>query len=217
MAAIADLDGTLISVSSEKELVLSLLGSRLISPRAFAGFLASYALHPVRTLRSGKGWNRSYLQGLPAERLEEHCRLLAKRLMDRARTGVASMLRSWSEEGTRVVLMSATLLPLAQELAPLCGAREVVASVPEKVNGRLTGRVAGPRPWGAAKLELAREVLAGLSVDPAEAAALGDSWSDRHILRLCGLPVAVCPDRRLRRLAAEEGWTLLDGRHTRWA
>jgi len=165
----------------------------------------------------GKGWNRSYLRGMDQDLLEEQCSLLAEELRRRVRPEVAELVGSWREAGARVVLISATLQPLASQLAGLCGASRVVASVPEVSGGRLTGSLSGPRPWGSRKAELARGVLEELAVPPSEAAALGDSWSDRHVLRLCGQQVAVCPGRRLRRLAEAKGWRVMEGRHTGWA
>jgi len=212
-----DLDGTLISASSEKELVVSLARGGHLSASGVLRFLATYALHPLRTLSLGKGWNRSYLRGMDPDFLEGHCSLLAEELRGRVRPEVAELVGSWVEAGTPVVLISATLQPLARELAGFFGASRVVASVPQVSDGRLTGALSGPRPWGRRKAELARTVLEELAVPPLEAAALGDSWSDRHILRLCGRPVAVCPRSRLRRLAEAEGWSVMDGRHTRWA
>ncbi len=212
-----DLDGTLISVSSEKELVLSLAESGGLSPFGFLRFLAGYGLHPLRTVSQGKGWNRRYLSGLDSDSLQEHCHRLAESLRRRVRPGVAEMVRSWAEAGTRVVLVSATLDPLARDLADLCGASRVVASVPETADGRLTGRLAGPRPWGRSKANLAEGLLREMSIPASAAAALGDSWSDRHVMAICGRPVAVCPDRRLRRLAVSEGWRIIGGGHTGWA
>lgn len=212
-----DLDGTLISVSSEKELLLSLLGRRRLARGAFLRFLAAYALHPGRTLALGKGWNRMYLRGMSPADLKRHCVELAERLRSRVRPEVARLVSSWSNGGTHVVLLSATLLPLARELAPLCGASRCVASRPKTIDGVLTGETDGVRPWGRAKADLARELIEELSVDPRDVAALGDSWSDRHILRLCGRPLAVSPSARLRRLALGEGWSIMEGRHARWA
>ena len=212
-----DLDGTLISASSEKELLLSLARGGHISAGGLIRFLAAYALHPLRTISLGKGWNRGYLRGLDPTFLEEHCSLLAEDLRRRVRPEVAELVGSWREAGTRVALISATLQPLAVELAALCGASRVVASVPEVSEGSLTGALSGPRPWGRLKAEMAGTVLDELAVPPSEAAALGDSWSDRHLMRVCGRPVAVCPDRRLRRLAEKEGWRVMEGRHARWA
>ncbi|MFO7949756.1 MAG: HAD-IB family phosphatase [Candidatus Fermentibacteraceae bacterium] len=216
-AALVDLDGTLISASSEKELLVSLARGGHISARGLLRFLAAYALHPLRTLSRGKGWNRSYLRGMDPDLLEGQCSLLAEELRRRVRPEVSELVGSWSEGGTRVVLISASLQPLASQLASLCGASRVVASVPEVSGGRLTGALSGPRPWGRRKAELARAVLGELAVPASEAAALGDSWSDRHVLRLCGRPVAVSPGRRLRRLAEAEGWRVMEGRRAGWA
>ena len=46
-------------------------------------------------------------------------------------------------------------------------------------------------------------------VNPEETLALGDSWSDRFVMGICGDAVAVDPGRKLRALAAERGWRVV--------
>jgi phosphoserine phosphatase len=151
------------------------------------------------------------------ELLRRRCRELSPDLRRRVRPEVAGLLAGWAQAGTRVTVISATLMPLARELAEACSASDVIASRPASQGGRLTGGIDGPRPWGRSKAELASQLLERISVSPDDAAALGDSWSDRHILRLCGRPVAVSPEGRLRRLADREGWRIIEGRRTPWA
>jgi HAD superfamily phosphoserine phosphatase-like hydrolase len=213
-----DFDGTLISRSSEKLFLRHLLRTGLVSPSALIRFLAGYLLHPARTAREGKGWNRAYLRGLS----EGEICTLAESF---SRESLSGLLRPWtvqavrdlSGRGWRVVLMSASLEMLASSMTRGMPFHGVVASRPQAVGGSLTGRLDGLRPWGIAKVELARRCCSEEGVDPASCLAIGDSWSDRHLMLFCGRGVAVCPDRKLVRLAAERGWDIVEGRHAAWA
>ena len=60
---------------------------------------------------------------------------------------------------------------------------------------------------GPGKLERLRAELG--EVDLGRAFAYADSGSDLPLLRACGGPVAVNPDRRLREVAASAGWPVL--------
>jgi len=48
------------------------------------------------------------------------------------------------------------------------------------------------------------------NVEPARSKAYSDSFSDVPMLEAVGQPAAVNPDRRLRRVARERGWPVLD-------
>ena len=47
-------------------------------------------------------------------------------------------------------------------------------------------------------------------MDTAASKAYSDSFSDLPMLEAVGLPAVVHPDRRLRRVALERGWPILD-------
>lgn len=213
-----DLDGTLISVSSEKEFLQHLVGRGRLSGWAFVRWMANYALHPVRSLREGKGWNRTYLKNLRPEVAEsEASSFSADVLTDRVRPELLRILTRWRRDGTEVVLMTSSLRWLAEPVGAVAGATKVIASDPQVVDGRLTGRLAGPRPWGRTKRILAEEVLKNRDISPQDCIAAGDSWADRYLMSYCGGSLAVHPSRRLERLARKEGWSVMRGRHTRWA
>jgi phosphoserine phosphatase len=54
-----------------------------------------------------------------------------------------------------------------------------------------------------------RELAAREGIDLARSTAYSDSHTDLPFLEAVGHPVAVNPDRELRRLAAERGWPVL--------
>jgi len=66
--------------------------------------------------------------------------------------------------------------------------------------------VIAEREKQAAVIRYAREH----NVDTARSKAYSDSFSDLPMLESVGLPAAVNPDRRLRRIARERNWPILD-------
>ena len=207
---ICDLDGTLIGGSSEKELLLALFRERALSPGKLIGFLYAYLAHPVRTLRGGRAWNRTYLAGLSPVTVNDTAVRLARRLSGAVRPEVAGRLREYRGAGAHLVLLSASLEPLVREMASMNGFDSFRGSSPEVSRGCLTGRVSGLRPWGTAKVVVAGEIMRDAGVTPLETLALGDSYSDRHLLTMCAAAVAVHPDVRLKALAKKNGWTVLE-------
>lgn len=216
--ALVDLDGTLLSVSSERLYLTQLLRSGVVRPPGILRMLLGYAVHPVLTVREGKGWNRRYLTGISAAKAACEAENLARdSLLSRLRPTVTDMLANLSAGGCRVVLVTASLSWLAKPVAEAVEADGLMASVPEETGGVLTGRLSGPRPWGRAKSTIALAICEREGVEPADCMALGDSWSDRHMMLACGRAVAVHPSRGLRKLATEKGWQVIEGRHARWA
>ncbi len=213
-----DLDGTLLSVSSEKLFLKRLLKKRILSPYRFLRFLLSYALHPLKTLREGKGWNRTYLLDISPETAETEAGKLAEELVrNRLQSRTAAFIRELSEAGSKIVILSASLEYIAAVVGEELPADLVFASVPEIINGRFSGNLTELRPWGRNKAILMKQICAKEGINRADCIAVGDSWADRFIMKQCGSAVAVCPGGRLRKLAEAEGWETIKGSHVRWA
>ena len=99
--------------------------------------------------------------------------------------------------------------------APIARAFEIthlIATEPEIVNGRYTGRVAGTPCFREGKIERVEQWLAGLgySLDAfSESAFYSDSMNDLPLLERVTHPVAVDPDERLAAEAARRGWPVI--------
>lgn len=109
--------------------------------------------------------------------------------------------------GDTCVVLSASPQELVEAVGHALGADRAVGTRTEVVDGRLTGRLDGPFCHGPGKLERLEAELG--QVDLAGATAYADSGSDLPLLAACGRPVAVNPDRRLRRAATSAGWPVL--------
>ncbi|MCD4700703.1 MAG: haloacid dehalogenase-like hydrolase, partial [Candidatus Aegiribacteria sp.] len=142
-----DLDGTLLSTSSEKYFLKHLVSKGILSPLDFLRFLSFYVLHPGRTIREGKGWNRNYLTGIPPEVIKQEADICAGILLQ-------NCLRDWTLQslcelrsaGCETVLLSASLEYIVAGIAENIPVDHVQASIPEIVNGRFTGRLKDLRP-----------------------------------------------------------------------
>jgi phosphoserine phosphatase len=80
---------------------------------------------------------------------------------------------------------------------------------------RYSGRLAGPLLHGADKASAVEELAAAEGIDLGASAAYSDSVNDLPLLELVGHPAVVNPDRRLRAVAEERGWSAHDIRRGR--
>ena len=107
--------------------------------------------------------------------------------------------------GARVVIVSGTYIPVLDRFCARTGVEGV--GTPLAFDGDVfTGRLAGPVNTGHWKVErLARRIG-----NAPLRRAYGDSGADAALLAAAADPVAVTPDRTLRRVARERGWRILD-------
>ena len=111
--------------------------------------------------------------------------------------------------GDRVYIVSATLQEIVQAIADDLGFDGALGTVCEVRHGRYTGRAV--RALHAEnKATSVRELAAEKGFDLAACTAYSDSHTDLPFLEAVGHPVAVNPDRELRRIAAERGWPVLE-------
>jgi phosphoserine phosphatase len=78
-------------------------------------------------------------------------------------------------------------------------------------SGRLTGRLAGPHPYGVVKLEMAQRLAEQHGWPAAACSAYGDHGTDALLLAWAGGAYAVDPDPALRAAARQHGWRILEG------
>lgn len=210
---ICDLDGTLISVSSEFEFVLGLFRDGILPRIIVTRFLYHYLRHPVKTILEGRGWNRGYFSGLPMTTIMEEVEVCVPKLLKKVRPEVLDLLRFHSDQGAQICILSASLSPLVQKITESLGFSCFRGSIPVVKDGICTGLLIGQRPFGRAKVPPAMAIMEQFGVDPSQVLAIGDSWADRFILEMSGSSVAVHPGRKLRKLAIKKGWRIIEKKH----
>lgn len=214
-AAFFDLDRTLLRRSSALALAGSFRERGLISRwqmlRA-AGwqllFVARGASHEaVRRgaedgLRVLAGYTPDELRELVAEAMEPVLRPLVY-------AEPLRLVEEHHERGERVYIVSATLQEIVDAIADDLGFDGALGTICEVRDGRYTGRALRALHAGA-KAEALREVAQDEGLDLAECTAYSDSHTDLPFLEAVGHPVAVNPDRALRKIADERSWPMLE-------
>ncbi|HEX8714612.1 MAG TPA: HAD-IB family hydrolase, partial [Solirubrobacteraceae bacterium] len=113
------------------------------------------------------------------------------------------------DAGVPVYILTAASQEMADLLAHVLAFDGGLGSRSEVVDGRYTGRPAGPFNYREGKVISMRELAEREGIDLAASFAYSDSESDLPMLRAVGQPVVVNPDSELRRIALHEGWEVL--------
>jgi HAD superfamily hydrolase (TIGR01490 family) len=212
--AFFDFDRTLIAANSgvlwvRRELALGHI-TRLQAARAGL-WLLRYELG-VATMEDAVRRAISALAGHPERDLRERTETFYRQAVRGLyRPGGLRALASHRALGEKVVLLTASSNYLAELVSQelrldgfLCNRFEVDA------RGLHTGLPLGTLCFGAGKRALAEAFAREASVSLEACAFYTDSFSDLPVLQVVGRPVAVHPDRRLRRHARKQGWEIAD-------
>jgi len=131
--------------------------------------------------------------------------VVAHRISPQARARV----ESHREQGHHVAIVSAATAYAVKPISEALGVGDAyIATELEVVDGRLTGAVRQPACYGPGKVLKTRAYAAAMGIDLAASYFYSDSISDLPLLEAVGHPVAVNPDRRLRKLASTRGWPI---------
>jgi HAD superfamily hydrolase (TIGR01490 family) len=114
------------------------------------------------------------------------------------------------DEGLSVYILTAASQEMADLLARVLAFDGGIGTRSEIVDGRYTGRPAGPFNYREGKVLSMQEVASRDGVNLASSYAYSDSESDVPMLRAVGHAVVVNPDAALRRIAVEDGWEILE-------
>ena len=204
--AIFDLDGTIIRLSSEKVFLKHLLSHGEI-PIANLFAWASHFLK-VRSYPEAKS-NKIHLRGLEQRHLCELAReCFIESLQASIFPSISTLIQTHRNEGRSVILMSGSLSFLVELFHEHFQTDLMVADELEVADGRFTGNRVGVRPYAQDKAALAKELAMTHGFDLSSSYAYGNHHSDVYKLELFGYPVAVNPNRELRRIAKKRNWQI---------
>jgi HAD superfamily hydrolase (TIGR01490 family) len=127
------------------------------------------------------------------------------------RPGARAAIDAHRAAGDRLVLLTSSSNYVAEQVTHDLALDEYLCSRFEvDADGRYTGRFIEPLCYGRGKLELARRCAQAHGVGLEACAFYTDSIADLPMLEAVGAPAAVHPDPKLRRLARQRGWPVLD-------
>jgi HAD superfamily hydrolase (TIGR01490 family) len=212
VAAYFDLDGTLLDASSEKSLASTLSKRR---PWRIPLSISAWSLRFIGSLATGKSVydsarNRGHFTMASWESLDKiSLELVANKLSKRVSPQARQRLDWHREQGHRLVLVTATVLPMAEAMANELAMDCVYGCGPENRQGRLSGSEKGwsvPRRKG--KVPIVEKDAQQNDHDLSQCWAYGNTLADSWFMKLCGNPVAVNPETPLRKLAEQNEWTI---------
>jgi HAD superfamily hydrolase (TIGR01490 family) len=122
-----------------------------------------------------------------------------------------SLIEEHKAAGRRVVIVSSSGEEVVGPVGEMVGADEVIATRMVVADGRYTGDIEF-YAYGPQKADAIRDLAAHEGWDLADCWAYSDSFTDLPMLEEVGHPVAVNPDKALRRTATEREWPVLEFR-----
>ena len=152
------------------------------------------------------------LRGAEAYRVA-HERFMREMVEPALHEGALALVREHQAAGDHVAIVTATNELVTRPIAAAFGVAELIAVELERdASGWITGEIAGTPSARDGKVVRATQWLAGRGWDwlDVETTFYSDSTNDLPLLERVDHPVATNPDARLRTLALERGWRILD-------
>jgi HAD superfamily hydrolase (TIGR01490 family) len=210
-AAFFDLDRTLLRRSSALALAPTFRERGLISRRQMARaaawqlmfMLRGASADTVKRAAEGgllvlRGYSPKEMQSLVVDSMER----VLKPLVYAESLDLVELHRG---RGEPVYIVSATLQEIVQVIADDLGFDGALGTIVEVEDGKYTGRATR-----SLHAENKARCIRELGYDLEASTAYSDSHTDLPFLEAVGHPVVVNPDRKLRRIAAERGWPVLE-------
>lgn len=215
--ALFDLDGTLIDGSMWSSFFehpkIGSQGKRMVYRRVLPVWLLSH-LHMSGDASFRSRWMRvasRLLRDWPKGQTTELFNGIFDQLKSKIRPDVAALVKKHREQGDIVLLVSGMYQSLVDRFVTLIGASAGIGTELSFRGHRCVGEVDGVPCVGKHKVNLVRSYLAKNHVKAKldDAYAYADSFSDVPLLAAVGHPVAVYPDRDLRRYAGVRHWPIM--------
>jgi len=214
-AAFFKVEGPLVRPSGMPPATYFILNQREFKSRVsrLGGLIAATGLSIMSPLGEAQTATRlawSNLRGMSEDRLN----VLAEELYDRQllkqlRASGVDLLEGAKRDGCVIVLVTEMLDLAVAPLAKRLGADHLIANRMEVQGGRATGRLLDPI---VAQLsgQWAQAFAKEHDLDLANSMAYGASGGDALLMSAVGNPCAVHPDWRLRRIAKDQSWPIVE-------
>ncbi len=210
-AAFFDLDKTVIAKSSTLAFGKPFYRGGLVNRRAvlkssFAQFVYLLQGADEDSMDKMRDYLKALCAGWPVQQVHDIVAETLHELIDPLVYAEAvALFEEHHAAGRDVVIVSSSGEEVVGPIGEMLGVDRVVATRMVVQDGRYTGDIAF-YAYGPGKAVAIRELAAEAGLDLAECYAYSDSATDLPMLDLVGHPVAVNPDKALRRVATDRGW-----------
>jgi len=149
----------------------------------------------------------------PQAAAQAHVRFMDEVIRPAVRPQALELVERHRQAGAQVLIVTATNDFVTGPIAQVFGVSELIAVQLERdAQGQVTGEILGTPSAREGKVQRMNEWLARRSLDwtDVETTFYTDSLNDLALLERVTHPVATNPDDKLRLLARERGWPILD-------
>ncbi len=123
--------------------------------------------------------------------------------------GTPALLERHRAQGDTLIITTATNRFVTEPIAALLGIEHLLATDPEIVGGRYTGRIAGIPNFQAGKVVRLRQWIESRPEACEHISCYSDSHNDIPLLEMAQAAVAVDPDAVLQATAQHRGWSII--------
>lgn len=145
-----------------------------------------------------------------------HQRFMREKILPSIGRSARKLVQQHREAGHTLLIVTATNAFVTAPIAREFGIDNLIATLPEEVEGRYTGRYAGTPSFREGKVTRLEQWLAGQGTsldDVRESWFYSDSQNDLPLLERVTHPVAVDPDPILESIAHQRRWPVISLRH----
>jgi len=214
--ALFDLDNTLLAADSDYLWGCFLVEKNLVDSATYAAankrfyeqykqgtldifeFMA-FSLKPLTT------FSREQLAVLHKEFMQKH---ITPVMTEKGK----AQIKHHRDRGDYIVIITATNRFVTQPIAEAFQADDLIATDPEVVDDRYTGKVTGTPCFQQGKITRLKEWLKNTHYDLVNSTFYSDSHNDIPLLEIVTTPIAVDPDEQLKALAQQRNWEILSFR-----
>ena len=141
-----------------------------------------------------------------------HLKFMAQKIEPIFLKKAQDCINSHKENGDTVVVITASNTFVTTPIVKRYGINHLIATEPEIVSGRYTGKVSGIPCFKSGKIENLMPWLERNGESLKDSTFYSDSHNDLPLLELVDNPVAVNADKILTQIAEKKGWKVLNWR-----
>lgn len=210
--AVFDLDRTLtVDRSSESAFIRYLIRTGKLKTRNLLRSLLFFMKNILKSPHEARKKNKMYLKGISTalvtswtgDFIKAHGNALIS-------SKNFQFVKSHKDRGHTTILISGTPGILVDGLHLDFWFDHIYTTRLEVANAIYTGHIGGPHYYGKSKADLVMRLKEELDADLNKSFCYADSINDVKMMSLFGHPVAVNPDRQLKRFALGQHWQLIE-------
>lgn len=208
-----DIDGTLVSPPTVWYFFRFCLKNKIIPKRSFLYATYQFLRNHFNRFNHTQAVTHwlSLMNGLEASVFKKYCeQTFEEEIRQKFIPTMLNKIEEHQQQGDLIIIISSTIQCFAETICELLKLDDYSSLEVILNNNRLTHEVIKPMPYHQGKVYYAEQHAKKFNLDLQHAFFYSDSISDLPLLERVGHPVAINPDRYLRKKAIQQNWLIID-------